>query len=507
MQRPMATNRARTAGAAGLGPGPPRGAAGHAHRPAAPRPVGRRRRRAPRPHRSGVQGAVLRAAADPEHRAHHARRPRSTATPGPTAHPPARHPARLPPAVGAERLPPGRRRPAAEPDGGRRLPSAASGGDANGTPLQINSGYRSIAQQREIFRRRLGGWSTAQIASGQADGAIEAVLAYHSIPGYSKHHTGVTMDLSTRAVRTGRSGDPRPIAGSPPTTSSEAKRSGSSRAIPTAPAPRARTRSRGSSSTSACPPSAARPALIPVADPSGSVAVRWRHLHGGGHPPRRRPAAMAAAQQQQRRAGHDPAHLRAGRATSRSWATGTATAPTPSASAAAPPSTSATPTPAAPPRSRSPTASAPTFRSSGDWDGNGTRHARHPPRHHLPPPQHQHQRPRPDLLLLRPHHRLAPRRRLGRQRHRDHRHPPRHHLPPPQHQHQRPRPDLLLLRPHHRRPPRRRLGRQRHRHHRHPPRHHLPPPQHQHQRPRPDPPTPTGSPPTPDRRRLGRPLS
>ena len=75
----------------------------------------------------------------------------------------------------------------------RRLQAAAS---ANGTPLQINSGYRSIAQQREIFRRRLGGWSTAQIASGQADGAIESVLAYHSIPGYSKHHTGVTMDIS-----------------------------------------------------------------------------------------------------------------------------------------------------------------------------------------------------------------------------------------------------------------------------------------------------------------------
>ncbi len=75
----------------------------------------------------------------------------------------------------------------------RRLQAAAS---ANGTPLQINSGYRSIAQQREIFRRRLGGWSTAQIAAGQADGAIESVLAYHSIPGYSKHHTGVTMDLS-----------------------------------------------------------------------------------------------------------------------------------------------------------------------------------------------------------------------------------------------------------------------------------------------------------------------
>jgi LAS superfamily LD-carboxypeptidase LdcB len=65
-----------------------------------------------------------------------------------------------------------------------------------GTPLQGNSGYRSVADQREIFRRRLGGYSTSQIESGAADGAIENVLAYHSIPGYSRHHTGKTIDMS-----------------------------------------------------------------------------------------------------------------------------------------------------------------------------------------------------------------------------------------------------------------------------------------------------------------------
>jgi LAS superfamily LD-carboxypeptidase LdcB len=66
----------------------------------------------------------------------------------------------------------------------------------HGTPLQGNSGYRSVTDQRAIFRRHLGGYSTSQIESGAADDAIEAVLSYHSIPGYSRHHTGKTIDMS-----------------------------------------------------------------------------------------------------------------------------------------------------------------------------------------------------------------------------------------------------------------------------------------------------------------------
>ncbi|MEQ1788202.1 MAG: D-alanyl-D-alanine carboxypeptidase family protein, partial [Acidimicrobiales bacterium] len=81
-------------------------------------------------------------------------------------------------------------------DAGRAWESLLDAARRNGTPLQGNSGYRSVATQREIFRRRLGGYSTAQIASGAADAAIESVLAYHSIPGYSRHHTGKTLDLS-----------------------------------------------------------------------------------------------------------------------------------------------------------------------------------------------------------------------------------------------------------------------------------------------------------------------
>lgn len=82
------------------------------------------------------------------------------------------------------------------PDAGRAWVALLDAARRHGTPLQGNSGYRSIATQREIFKRRLGGWSTSQIESGAADAAIESVLAYHSIPGYSRHHTGKTIDLS-----------------------------------------------------------------------------------------------------------------------------------------------------------------------------------------------------------------------------------------------------------------------------------------------------------------------
>jgi LAS superfamily LD-carboxypeptidase LdcB len=81
-------------------------------------------------------------------------------------------------------------------DAGRGWLALLDAARRNGTPLQANSGYRSVATQREIFTRQLGGWSTAQIASGAADRAIDAVLAFHSIPGYSRHHTGKTLDLS-----------------------------------------------------------------------------------------------------------------------------------------------------------------------------------------------------------------------------------------------------------------------------------------------------------------------
>lgn len=64
-------------------------------------------------------------------------------------------------------------------------------------PLALNSGYRSIELQRELFLTRLNanGVSTSSIASGNADAAIVKVLAMTAPPGYSRHHTGYTVDL------------------------------------------------------------------------------------------------------------------------------------------------------------------------------------------------------------------------------------------------------------------------------------------------------------------------
>jgi hypothetical protein len=66
---------------------------------------------------------------------------------------------------------------------------------ANGHSIVLVSGFRSINTQRGIFTGALGGISNSQIASGQADGTINSILITRSIPGYSKHHTGYTLDF------------------------------------------------------------------------------------------------------------------------------------------------------------------------------------------------------------------------------------------------------------------------------------------------------------------------
>lgn len=80
-------------------------------------------------------------------------------------------------------------------DAWRDLTAAAA---ADGISMEVISGYRSIDNQRAIFLSRLddrGPFTDAEIADGQADDAIDSVLDYSSIPGYSKHHTGYALDV------------------------------------------------------------------------------------------------------------------------------------------------------------------------------------------------------------------------------------------------------------------------------------------------------------------------
>lgn len=67
----------------------------------------------------------------------------------------------------------------------------------DGIPIALNSGYRSIESQRALFlgRLRANGGDNASIAAGQADNAVVQTLAMTAPPGYSRHHTGYTIDL------------------------------------------------------------------------------------------------------------------------------------------------------------------------------------------------------------------------------------------------------------------------------------------------------------------------
>jgi D-alanyl-D-alanine carboxypeptidase len=59
-----------------------------------------------------------------------------------------------------------------------------------GVELLMVSGYRSVADQAEIIRRKL---------SSGLD--IAAILAVNAAPGFSQHHTGRAIDIATRGSR------------------------------------------------------------------------------------------------------------------------------------------------------------------------------------------------------------------------------------------------------------------------------------------------------------------
>ena len=55
--------------------------------------------------------------------------------------------------------------------------------------LELVSAYRSVEYQRAIFARKLG--------SGQP---LEEILGVNAAPGYSEHHTGRAIDLTTSGL-------------------------------------------------------------------------------------------------------------------------------------------------------------------------------------------------------------------------------------------------------------------------------------------------------------------
>ena len=68
---------------------------------------------------------------------------------------------------------------------------------SDGHNITVISGYRSVERQRSLFLSRLAatGATIKEVAAGTADEKVNQVLITSSIPGYSKHHTGYTVDL------------------------------------------------------------------------------------------------------------------------------------------------------------------------------------------------------------------------------------------------------------------------------------------------------------------------
>lgn len=64
-------------------------------------------------------------------------------------------------------------------------------------PLSLSSAYRSPQYQRELFMQRLlgNGVTVSQVADGLVDDIVDHTLTLAAIPGYSRHHTGYTIDL------------------------------------------------------------------------------------------------------------------------------------------------------------------------------------------------------------------------------------------------------------------------------------------------------------------------
>jgi LAS superfamily LD-carboxypeptidase LdcB len=66
----------------------------------------------------------------------------------------------------------------------------------DGINLVLVSGYRSIGEQRGLFVGDLSAeYPVSDILGGNIDSELNLIMDTRSIPGYSRHHTGYTMDI------------------------------------------------------------------------------------------------------------------------------------------------------------------------------------------------------------------------------------------------------------------------------------------------------------------------
>lgn len=76
--------------------------------------------------------------------------------------------------------------------------SIKSAAAKDGIPLKMLSGYRSPQIQKDLFLNRLNinGATPDAIAAGLVDDIVAMTLTMTAPPGYSRHHTGYTIDFS-----------------------------------------------------------------------------------------------------------------------------------------------------------------------------------------------------------------------------------------------------------------------------------------------------------------------
>lgn len=83
-----------------------------------------------------------------------------------------------------------------QPEAVESLKTMQAAAKKEGMNITFVSGYRSIADQRRIVVNKLGTYIKDDLLAGKLDTKIEGILVVSSIPGYSKHHTGYTIDIA-----------------------------------------------------------------------------------------------------------------------------------------------------------------------------------------------------------------------------------------------------------------------------------------------------------------------
>lgn len=80
-------------------------------------------------------------------------------------------------------------------DGWNKIRDAAT---KDGHNIRLVSTYRSVDYQRNLFLQRIAavGIIASDLPAGNYDAELDKVLKTTSIPGYSRHHTGYTVDFS-----------------------------------------------------------------------------------------------------------------------------------------------------------------------------------------------------------------------------------------------------------------------------------------------------------------------